>query len=206
MNFNTVLEEIRAEREYQDGEWGTKFDDNNTLNDWVTYIMIYMGQAAGMEASPEDQRKNMLKAATLAVAAVESFDRNEQFAPRHYEDRVPAGTRPGDDPINMRELTVEEFKKLRQQQPELFYLFDKSDAAQCKPLQDEITIIRIAIEQLLNSAKTDEDLIQRTPSLCVLIQVIERLIRTSVRMFTALKAEESKKYHLQRPSSPQNPL
>jgi len=99
MSLNAVLEEIRIEREYQDQQWGTEFDDNNTLNDWVTYITIYTGQAARMDVPPENQRKNMLKAATLAVAAVASFDRNGQFAPRHYEDRVPAGTRPGDDKV-----------------------------------------------------------------------------------------------------------
>jgi hypothetical protein len=111
-----VLEEIRAEREYQDGQWGTEFDDKNTLNDWVTYVNIYMAQAAVMTATPEEQRKNMLKAATLLVAAVETFDRNGQFAPRHYEDRVPAGTRPGDslpDGVDPTKMTVEQFRQHR---------------------------------------------------------------------------------------------
>ena len=147
MSLNTVLEEIRAEREYQDGEWGMEFDNRNTLNDWVTYITIYMSQAARMDVPPEDQRKNMLKAATLAVAAVESFDRNEQFAPRHYEDRVPAGTRPGDE----------------------------SSKAQFT-LRDEIAIIRAAVGRLLDGIETDADLMQRIPSLDALVQIIERLV------------------------------
>jgi len=95
MSLTSVLEEIRAEREYQDSQWGIEFDDKNTLNDWLAYITMYAGQAARMDTPPIDQRKNMLKVAALAVAALEAFDRNQQFAPRHYEDRVPAGTRPG---------------------------------------------------------------------------------------------------------------
>jgi len=97
VSLQIVLDEIRAEREYQDANWGTEFDDKNTLNDWSTYVNIYMAQASVMTATPEEQRANMLKAATLLVAAVETFDRNGKFAPRHYEDRVPAGTRPGDE-------------------------------------------------------------------------------------------------------------
>lgn len=96
MSLQTILNEIRAEREYQDEQWGTDFDNSNTLNDWSTYVNIYMAQASTMTATPEQQRANMLKAATLLVAAVETFDRNGRFAPRHYEGRVPAGTRPGD--------------------------------------------------------------------------------------------------------------
>lgn len=118
MSLQTVLDEIRAEREYQDGQWGTEFDDKNTLNDWSQYVNIYMAQAAAMTCPPEQQRANMVKAATLLVAAVEAFDRNGQFAPRHYEARVPAGTRPGGDKIkqlcdagiDIRKMTPDEFK------------------------------------------------------------------------------------------------
>ena len=92
MSLATLLEEIRQERHYQDGRWGVVFDDKNTLNDWLTYIMIYGGQAARIDSAPADQRRNLVKVATLAVAALESFDRNRQFAPRHYEDRVPVDT------------------------------------------------------------------------------------------------------------------
>ena len=151
MSFQTVLEEIRVERAYQDDEWGMEFDDNNTLNDWVTYIMIYVSQAARMDVPHEGSRKNMLKAATLAVAAIESFDRNGQFAPRHYEDRVPAGTRPGDESSKSRLAT----------------------------LRDEIAIIRMAVERLLDGVETDADLMQRIPSFDALIQTIERLVRTA---------------------------
>jgi hypothetical protein len=92
MSLPTLLEEIRQERVYQDGRWGVVFDDKNTLNDWLTYMMIYGGQAARMDSAPSEQRKNLVKVAALAVAALESFDRNKRFAPRHYEDGVPVDT------------------------------------------------------------------------------------------------------------------
>lgn len=87
--LDKVLDEIREERVYQDGKWGTDFDDHNTLNDWVTYIAMYCGRAANIGATPNLQRESMRKVATLAVAACECFDRNSGFAPRHYEDKVP---------------------------------------------------------------------------------------------------------------------
>ena len=82
-----IFEEINKERDYQDQKWGTEFDDRNTLNDWVTYISIYLARAADMGNihDPEKQRLYMLKVASLAVVALETFDRNNGFAPRHYE-------------------------------------------------------------------------------------------------------------------------
>jgi len=89
-----VLEEIKKERERQESHWGTDFDDKNTLNDWVAYIMIKAGQAASMFSSPEKQRENLLKTAALAVAACEAFDRNNGFPERHYEDMVESDGEP----------------------------------------------------------------------------------------------------------------
>lgn len=83
-----VLEEIKAERDYQDRHWGPDFDDKNTLNDWVTYITQYCARASSFQTSPNGQRFAMVKVAALAVAACEAFDRNGSFAPRHYEDQV----------------------------------------------------------------------------------------------------------------------
>ncbi len=80
-----VYEEIKAEREYQDKKWGIAFDDKNTLNDWITYINIYAAKAAAMGNTKEEQRKQMVKVAALTVAALQSFDRNGGFAPRHYD-------------------------------------------------------------------------------------------------------------------------
>lgn len=81
-----IIEEIRQERGYQDSQWGHDFDDKNTLNDWVTAVNQYMAKASGIDVSPEDQRKYMLKAGAIIVASLESFDRNNGFAPRHFEN------------------------------------------------------------------------------------------------------------------------
>ncbi len=82
-----IFEEINKERDYQDQKWGVEFDDRNTLNDWATYINIYLGHAADMNNidDPDKQRLFLLKVASLAVAALETLDRNNGFAPRHYE-------------------------------------------------------------------------------------------------------------------------
>lgn len=79
-----IFKEIDEERAYQEGKFGTSFDERNTVNDWVTYIAMYAGKAAfaGTEA---EARQQLMKVAALAVAAMESFDRNKKFAPRHYD-------------------------------------------------------------------------------------------------------------------------
>jgi len=59
------------------------------LGCWAAYLGIYTGKATAITAPPAEQRRQMLKVAAIAVAAVEAFDRNGGFAPRHYEDRVP---------------------------------------------------------------------------------------------------------------------
>jgi len=82
-----IFNEIEAERAYQDAKWGNTFDDKNTVNDWNQYIAGYGYRAASMEnvGKPEEQRAAMVKVAALAVAALETFDRNNGFAPRHYD-------------------------------------------------------------------------------------------------------------------------
>ncbi len=173
MSLQTVLEEICVKCEYRDGKWEVEFDDCNTLNDWVTYITFYTGQAARMDVPPEDQRKNMLKAATLAVTAVESFDRNGQFAPRHYEDRVLAGTQPDDKPSVIPEAW--DADEMAAQKP-------AESRSACISLHGEIAITRVAIEQLMNGIKTDADLIQRSKSLSELIRTVERLVKAAAVM------------------------
>lgn len=82
-----IFEQIEAERAYQDGKWGVAFDDANTLNDWTTYIVGYAYRGAAMENkdNKQAQRAALVKVAAIAVAALEAFDRNGEFAPRHYD-------------------------------------------------------------------------------------------------------------------------
>ena len=76
-----VLEEIKAEREYQIEKWGTDADVKlNTPNDFVSYISHHASKwfNGGFEPYNSDvvdaYRKQMIKVAALAVAAVEALD------------------------------------------------------------------------------------------------------------------------------------
>jgi hypothetical protein len=84
MTIDGVLDQIRVERAYQDAKWGSTFDDKNTANDWAAYVAQYVGQAA-FAKQPEEWRRQMVKVATLAVAAIEAFDRNSGLPKRHYD-------------------------------------------------------------------------------------------------------------------------
>lgn len=79
-----ILDEIMQERAYQEAKWGTAFDNNNTLNDWSAYISRYLGQATFAQTH-EESRRQFVKVATLALAAIESYDRNSGFPKRHYD-------------------------------------------------------------------------------------------------------------------------
>lgn len=69
-----VIADVIAERQYQDAKWGGAAHDATEGNDdWVRYVVEYAtGQG---RAADYDFRKRMVKAAALAVAAVEAFDR-----------------------------------------------------------------------------------------------------------------------------------
>lgn len=81
-----IVADILAERTYQQGRWGDEFDSKNTPNDWVAYIAKYLGQAVTMPWNPETFRKQLVKVATLCVAAIEWCDRTSgQMPKRHYD-------------------------------------------------------------------------------------------------------------------------
>ena len=80
--MENILEEIRKEREYQKTRWGTDADDTvNTPNDWVGYISNYTSRWMDGTFRPYKRatlvkfRESMVKSATLAVAAIESIDK-----------------------------------------------------------------------------------------------------------------------------------
>ncbi len=86
MSLQTILDEVKKERDYQDFKWGHAFDDKNTVNDWATYAGIYLSNATTMKANPTEQRAGILKAATLLIAALEAYERNDSSFPlRHYD-------------------------------------------------------------------------------------------------------------------------
>ena len=80
----TILRDVVTERQHQVAKWGIEFDDKNTINDWVSYITSYAGQAA-FEDNAAVRRHKLIQVAALAVAAVEAFDRNLSFPNRHYD-------------------------------------------------------------------------------------------------------------------------
>lgn len=79
-----ILNSIWLEIERGKKEWGEEFDRKNTLNDWIVYTNIYLGRAAQMGTTIEDQEMNLRKAAGLLINAMDMLKR-EGFAPRHYE-------------------------------------------------------------------------------------------------------------------------
>lgn len=85
-----ILADINDERVYQDDKWGTEFDDKNTVNDFAIYICRYASNAAFVEEAVKAsavaaQRNQLIKVAALAVAAIETIDRNGQLENRHYD-------------------------------------------------------------------------------------------------------------------------
>lgn len=87
-----IFDQIEDERDYQDTKWGTEFDDLNTASDWASYIIRYAAKAGDdFHASndPDDFENAMVKIAALAVAAIETSQRNSGPAPRHYDAPRP---------------------------------------------------------------------------------------------------------------------
>ncbi len=87
-----IITDIEAERHYASQYWDEGFDAQNTINDWNTYINIYLARATKMrtkEEPPEQQRarqrKSLVKAANLCISALEAFDENGGFPDRHYD-------------------------------------------------------------------------------------------------------------------------
>lgn len=87
--FTQVVVNLKAEREYQETRWGTEFDDQNSANDWVSYINRYTAKACEFNISQDEFEEAMLKVAAIAVGAIETSRRNGGPAARHY-DNVPA--------------------------------------------------------------------------------------------------------------------
>jgi hypothetical protein len=79
---DAIFDQIDAERAYQNQKWGNAFDSKNTPNDWVAYISKYLGQTVTMPFDETTFRKQLLKVASLAIAALEQ----ESYAPRHYDN------------------------------------------------------------------------------------------------------------------------
>ncbi len=79
-SLNSIFREIKAEREYQDREYGgPKTDDKyNGPMEWLGYISKYSSNWLSWGFPPHNKsafRTSMIRTAALAVAAIEQCDR-----------------------------------------------------------------------------------------------------------------------------------
>lgn len=79
MSLQQVISDVEDERLHQEDRWGVVNDDCNTIEDWCVYMSKYTLKASRSEPNSATQRRRLIQVATLAVAAVESFDRNRGF-------------------------------------------------------------------------------------------------------------------------------
>lgn len=79
--MNNLYEEIKAERQKQDAKWG---EQNHKPIEWIAILTEEVGEAskAALEAHFRDvtilseYRKELIQVAAVAVAMIESLDRN----------------------------------------------------------------------------------------------------------------------------------
>lgn len=96
MSREAIFAEIAAERDYQDNKWGTDKDDTlNEPNDWVAFIAHHStrwftgGFAPYKSSAVNTFRKQMIKVAAIALAAIESLDRQRATKSQaFYEDKA----------------------------------------------------------------------------------------------------------------------
>lgn len=77
-----VFNEVLAERNRQDAKWGgPEHDDQHGAEDWNRFITRYSQWAAQMADmnSPDKYRRRMVQVAAIAIAAVESLDRQRSL-------------------------------------------------------------------------------------------------------------------------------
>lgn len=80
-----IFKEIDIERRYQEKKWGKAFDMKNTISDWATFISYYTTTSAMGDKTTGERREDLIKAAALAVAALESIDSFNDLPKRHFD-------------------------------------------------------------------------------------------------------------------------
>lgn len=71
-----IVDEIDAERDRQDAQWGgPEHDDEHTVGHWFNFI-DYQSDRWEESTSIAESRERLVKIAALAIAGIESIDRN----------------------------------------------------------------------------------------------------------------------------------
>jgi len=83
-----ILEEIAAERTRQDEKWGgPEHDDEHSIDDWECFILEHLNRVQGYDDA--HGRKQLIRVAALAVAAIESLDRRAALSPAPTQEEAP---------------------------------------------------------------------------------------------------------------------
>ena len=87
---DVIMFEVVSERAAQDAQWGgAHHDDEHTFGDFTTYISKQVNR---INEIPTDRRERFIKIAALAVAAVESIDRQRERNGKARERRALLAT------------------------------------------------------------------------------------------------------------------
>jgi len=74
--MNEIVKDIKTERVRQDSKWGgATHDDAHNSHDWITFITKQLGKGVIHPFDAPTYRRQMVKVAALAVAAIEWIDR-----------------------------------------------------------------------------------------------------------------------------------
>lgn len=81
-----VLKAVRVELDHAREKWGNAFDDKNTANDWIAYIVHYAGRAVTLPWNPQACRAMLVKVAGLCISAIIQIDiKHGDLPKRHYD-------------------------------------------------------------------------------------------------------------------------
>lgn len=74
--WDNALAFLRVEREHQDKEWG---EQNHEPAYWLAILVEEVGEAAKeiVDYNPYNLRNELVQIAAVAIAAIESLERNE---------------------------------------------------------------------------------------------------------------------------------
>lgn len=77
ISFKLIFQDIEKERASQDSKWGGfDHDDCHNADDWESFIVTHVKKC--MDGDGAHYRKQMIRVAALAVAAVEWLERQEE--------------------------------------------------------------------------------------------------------------------------------